>query len=66
MINKVKKIIYKHEEKELHEHSSFYIVIYDILISRWTKGSSPLHCLAHSLNPRYFLYFTILIKYLCS
>ncbi|GJN05402.1 hypothetical protein PR202_ga23023 [Eleusine coracana subsp. coracana] len=22
--------------------------------ARWTKGNNPLHCLAHSLNPRFY------------
>lgn len=52
MIEKVKTIIYNHEKKELFENSTFYDVVYGILIIRWTKSSSPLHCLAHSLNPR--------------
>ncbi|KAL6545669.1 hypothetical protein OROGR_009543 [Orobanche gracilis] len=42
-----------HERKELTEKSTFYDVVDAILIDRWTKSSSPLHCLAHSLNPRY-------------
>lgn len=52
MIEKVKTIIYRHERKEPTEDSTFYDVVYAILIDRWTKSSSPLHCLAHSLNPR--------------
>jgi len=52
MIEKVKKEIYLHEGKEPNEESDLYSVIYDILIARWTKGNNPLHCLAHSLNPR--------------
>ena len=52
MIEKVKSIIYKHERKDLTDESTFYDVVYAILIDRWTKSSSPLHCLAHSLNPR--------------
>jgi hypothetical protein len=59
MIEKVKKVIYRHEGKEEDEHSELYSVIYDILIARWTKGNNPLHCLAHSLNPRYKLPFII-------
>ncbi|KAL8108089.1 hypothetical protein AgCh_024508 [Apium graveolens] len=51
-IEKVKGIIYRHERKEHFEESPFYDVVYPILIDRWTKSSSPLHCLAHSLNPR--------------
>ncbi|XP_039831326.1 uncharacterized protein LOC120692156 isoform X1 [Panicum virgatum] len=54
MIEKVKKEIYLHEGKEPNEESDLYSVIYDILIARWTKGNNPLHCLAHSLNPRFY------------
>ncbi|XP_058778863.1 uncharacterized protein LOC131652890 [Vicia villosa] len=54
MIEEVKLAIYKHEGKELNESSSFYQVVHDILINRWTKSYTPLHCLAHSLNPRYY------------
>ncbi|CAN6182580.1 unnamed protein product, partial [Urochloa humidicola] len=54
MIENVKKAIYKHEEKEDGEESSFYNVVHSILVSRWAKGNTPLHCLAHSLNPRYY------------
>ncbi|XP_074345195.1 uncharacterized protein LOC141684222 [Apium graveolens] len=54
MIEKVKSIIYRHEKKEHFEKPPFYDVVYIILIDRWTKSSSPLHCLAHSLNPRYY------------
>jgi hypothetical protein len=63
MIEKVRKVIYVHEGKELNEESALYSVIYDILIARWTKGNNPLHCLAHSLNPRYILFR---IQILCS
>ena len=52
MIEKVKKEIYLYEGKEPNEESDLYSVIHDILIARWTKGNNPLHCLAHSLNPR--------------
>jgi hypothetical protein len=52
MIEKVKKIIYRHEGKEEHEHSPFYDVVNEILQSRWLKNNTPLHCLAHSLNPK--------------
>ncbi|KAK2443827.1 hypothetical protein QL285_014899 [Trifolium repens] len=52
MIEQVKVAIYKHENKELTQYSSFYDVVYNILIDRWTKSHTPLHCLAHSLNPR--------------
>ncbi|XLS89483.1 hypothetical protein HN51_065491 [Arachis hypogaea] len=41
MIKKVKSTIYLYERKDEQESS-------------WTKSSTPLHCLAHSLNPRYY------------
>ncbi|TYG49802.1 hypothetical protein ES288_D10G123500v1 [Gossypium darwinii] len=51
MIEKVNTSIYKHEGKKGDKRSTFYEVVYDILIDRWTKSSTPLHCMAHSLNP---------------
>ncbi|ONM32168.1 hAT transposon superfamily protein [Zea mays] len=54
MIEKVKSVIYRHEMKETHEESIFYSAVHDILVSRWTKSNTPLHCLAHSLNPKYY------------
>jgi len=52
MIEKVKAVIYRHEGLEEDQYSSFWGVVYDILIDQWTKNSTPLHCLAHSLNPK--------------
>ncbi|KAH7685347.1 Ribonuclease H-like protein, partial [Dioscorea alata] len=54
MIENVKKIIYIYEHRQLKERSTFYEVIYAILIDRWTKSSTPLHCMTHSLNPRIY------------
>ena len=54
MIEKVKASIYRFEGKELSEESSFYSVVYKILVDRWNKSNTPLHCLAHSLNPKYY------------
>ncbi|XP_058775440.1 uncharacterized protein LOC131649701 [Vicia villosa] len=56
MTKKVKASIYRHEGKYLNDTSisPFYNVIYSILIDRWTKSCTPLHCLAHSLNPWYY------------
>ncbi|KAK9288101.1 hypothetical protein L1049_016548 [Liquidambar formosana] len=54
MIENVKMAIYQHEGKEENEESTFYSVVHAILIDWWTKNSTPLHCLAHSLNPRYY------------
>jgi len=52
MIEQIKKEIYLWEGKEPNEFSNLYSVIHDILVARWSKGNNPLHCLAHSLNPR--------------
>ena len=30
----------------------FFDIVNRILVERWTKIHTPLHCLAHSLNPR--------------
>jgi len=49
MNKKVKSIIYWHERKRNDEKSSFYDV-HKILVDRWNKSNTPLHCLAHSLN----------------
>ncbi|XP_010473954.1 PREDICTED: uncharacterized protein LOC104753391 [Camelina sativa] len=52
MIEKVKAEIYKKEGLQGSEYSLFFDVVYDILVARWAKNNTPLHCLAHSLNPR--------------
>ncbi|KAK1588743.1 hypothetical protein Q3G72_026578 [Acer saccharum] len=54
MIENVKNAIYTKERKKEDESSIFYGVVYEILIDGWNKNSTPLHCLAHSLNPRYY------------
>jgi hypothetical protein len=51
MIEDVKACIYLHERKALDEESSFYGTVYAILYNQWLKRNTPLHCLAHSLNP---------------
>ena len=52
MIEAVKACIYQHERKPHDEESTFYDIVYAILYDRWLKSNTPLHCLAHSLNPR--------------
>ncbi|XP_020267247.1 uncharacterized protein LOC109842776 [Asparagus officinalis] len=54
MIEKVKVVIYRHESKRENDPSSFYDVVHKILEDRWNKSNTPLQCLAHSLNPRYY------------
>ena len=52
--------IYRYEKKELNEDCALYIVIKKKLLKRWKKSSTPpLHCLAHSLNPRFALYICL-------
>uniref|UniRef100_A0A2N9F218 hAT-like transposase RNase-H fold domain-containing protein n=1 Tax=Fagus sylvatica TaxID=28930 RepID=A0A2N9F218_FAGSY len=52
MIEKVKKEIYRFEGLEEDQSCTFFDVVYNILIDRWTKNCTALHCLAHSLNPK--------------
>ncbi|XP_059665957.1 uncharacterized protein LOC132311848 isoform X2 [Cornus florida] len=54
MIAKVKAAIYHQERKQEHEESPFFLVVREILSARWSKSNTPLHCLAHSLNPRFY------------
>ncbi|KAJ9546849.1 hypothetical protein OSB04_019392 [Centaurea solstitialis] len=54
MIEKVKIEIYKKEKRPTSQISYFYDVVHRILVARWGKNNTPLHCLAHSLHPRYY------------
>ncbi|XP_058212956.1 uncharacterized protein LOC131324830 [Rhododendron vialii] len=54
MIEKVRAAIYKHKNKNQTDELVFYSVVHNILVDRWAKSNTPLHCLAHSLNPRYY------------
>ncbi|CAI9297917.1 unnamed protein product [Lactuca saligna] len=51
MIEKVKIEIYKKEKRLTSQISCFYDVVHRILVARWAKNNTPLHCLAHSLHP---------------
>ncbi|KAL1215191.1 hypothetical protein V5N11_016959 [Cardamine amara subsp. amara] len=55
MIQNVKKAIFKKERKELEDDSFFWNAVHSILTSRWNKSNTPLHCMAHSLNPKFIL-----------
>ena len=57
MIEKVKVVIYEHEDKRDNEQSSIYNMVHKILVDRWNKSNTPLQYLAHSLNLR--KYFTL-------
>ncbi|KAK2662963.1 hypothetical protein Ddye_001537 [Dipteronia dyeriana] len=54
IIEKVKIVIFRKEQRQLHDASRFFNVVHGILVDRWTKSNTPLHCLAHSLNPMYY------------
>ena len=62
MIEKMNATIYRYEGLEDDEYSSFWSVVYDIFIDRWTKNCTPLHCLAHSLNPKYIYFLFSLVS----
>ena len=55
MIESVRSIIL-HSQCPEYETSpeAFFTSIQDILVSKWAKNCTPLHCLAHSLNPKYY------------
>ena len=55
MIESVKTVVLEHECPEYGTTGdTLFGTIHDILISRWDKNCTPLHCLAHSLNPKYY------------
>jgi len=55
MIESVKTIVMENECPAYETSAeSLWSTIQDILISRWDKNCTPLHCLAHSLNPKYY------------
>nr|KAJ0207194.1 hypothetical protein LSAT_V11C500252780 [Lactuca sativa] len=54
MSEKMKIEIYKKEKRLSSQISFFYDVVYHILVARWAKNNTLLHCLAHSLHPRYY------------
>ena len=54
-IESMRTIILQNESLEYGTLTKiFFITIQDILITRWNKNCTPLHCLAHSLNPKYY------------
>jgi len=48
----MKKVIYQREKKTKVVNSSYFEVVNSILMDGWTKRSTSLHCLAHSLDLR--------------
>ena len=55
MIESVRSIILQHECPEYETSpEAFCDTIQNILVSRWDNNCTPLHCLAHSLNPKYY------------
>lgn len=55
VIENVKKRIFEHEGEDMAiGRSSFFDAIHQILEGRWNKSNTPLHCMAHSLVPKYY------------
>ncbi|KAL9227765.1 hypothetical protein vseg_003416 [Gypsophila vaccaria] len=55
MIEKIKVVVFRKEKKNLDVDSSdFFDAIHNVLVERWDKSNTPLHCLAHSLVPKYY------------
>jgi len=55
MIETMKTVVLANECLEYGTSAeSLWSTIQDILISRWDKNCTPLHCLAHSLNPKFY------------
>ncbi|CAA0840437.1 Unknown protein [Striga hermonthica] len=55
MIEEIKTVVFRHEGKDLLVgQSAFFDAIHKILEERWNKSNTPLHCLAHSLVPKYY------------
>ena len=57
MIESVRTIVMANEHAECETSTkNLWSIIHDILISMWDKNCTPLHCLAHSLNPKLYSY----------
>jgi hypothetical protein len=55
MIESMRTIILQNESLEYGTPAEiFFTTIQGILISKWNKNCTHLHCLAHSLNPKYY------------
>ncbi|XP_049936819.1 uncharacterized protein LOC126410608 [Nymphaea colorata] len=55
MIEKIQNIIFRHEKKNVAlDDSKFFDHVHRILVRRWNRSNNPLHCMAHSLNPKYY------------
>lgn len=56
MIEKVEHVVFQKEKKKLidGDESEFFEEMRKNLIARWNKSSTPMHCMAHSLNPKYY------------
>lgn len=55
MIEEVREKIFKHEGLDaITGDSPFFNVIQTVLEARWNKSNTPLHCMAHSLVPKYY------------
>ena len=56
MIEFMRTIVMENECPEYETSAKdLWSTIQDILISRWDNNSTPLHCLSHSLNPKFYI-----------
>ncbi|XP_049935506.1 uncharacterized protein LOC116258805 isoform X2 [Nymphaea colorata] len=55
MIKQIQFIVFEHEKKNIGlDNSEFFDRIHSILVEKWDKSNTPLHCMAYSLNPKYY------------
>ncbi|XLR37763.1 hypothetical protein S83_022423, partial [Arachis hypogaea] len=52
LVHEMWDLMIKKVKKDEQESSYFYNVVHSILVQRWTKSSTNLHCLAHSEDPK--------------
>lgn len=56
-MSKIKKSIYTHEKKKEDEESLLWDAVHGVLEMRKKQCTTPLHAIAHSLNPKYEMSF---------
>ncbi|WOH11569.1 hypothetical protein DCAR_0831058 [Daucus carota subsp. sativus] len=55
MIEEVREKIFNEEGKDpKNDESEFFNDVQYVLENRWNKSNTPLHCMAHSLVPKYY------------
>ncbi|MFA1236640.1 hypothetical protein, partial [Klebsiella pneumoniae] len=57
MIEQIQSIVlhvYRKVIPFIVDKKAFFARIHKILVERWDKSNTPLHCMAHALNPKYY------------